>query len=157
MIKLIGKTVAERLAHYTERQGTCLLWTGAVNNKDRSVGYGIMSVKGRAKFVHQLAYELHKGKIPKGSVVRHTCDNRLCCEPKHLTLGTHKDNTQDMVVRGRSARGEKHGKAKLTEVDVRRIRELLGTRTHLSIAQEYGVTETAISSISRGITWKHVK
>lgn len=151
-----NKIAAERLAAYTERAGKCLVWTGALNNKDRTKGYGTMRIRGKLRFVHQLAYELAYGSIPINKVVRHTCDNRLCCEPTHLILGTHKDNTQDMVARGRSAKGGTHGRSKLTEKDVINIKKQLATRTHLSLAQEYNVAESTISAISRGITWKHV-
>lgn len=156
---LRNKTVAERLAAYTKRSNKCLLWTGALNDKDRTKGYGVMNVRGRMRFVHQLAYELTYGTISSGKVVRHTCDNRLCCEPTHLILGTHKDNTQDMVLRGRSAKGEDHGRAKITEQDALDIRTKFntGNYTKKALSDQYGITVTAIRAIVTGKTWKHVR
>jgi hypothetical protein len=81
--------------------GTCLEYNGA-----RSHGYGsIRVVVGagvyRSLQVHKLIYETHFGPVPEGLVVRHTCDNPPCCNPEHLLIGTHKDNTNDMIERGR--------------------------------------------------------
>ena len=156
-MRLIGKSVEERLAAYTKRKGKCLVWTGAVNDKDKTKGYGVIQILGRTKFVHQVAYELAHGKIPRGKVVRHTCDNRLCCEPTHLILGSHKENTQDMVDRGRSAKGSKHGRAKLTEKDVLAIREANSKGTkQAELARNYSVAETTIEAILKRKTWKHI-
>jgi hypothetical protein len=157
-LALIGKSIKERLAAYTERNGSCLVWTGALNDKDKSKGYGVMKVHGRTRFVHQLAYELYKGDIPSGKIVRHTCDNRLCCEPAHLILGTHKDNTSDMVARGRSAKGVDHGRAKLAEDDVKKIRERFAAEniSRAALAKEYGIDASLVSKIISRKIWKHI-
>jgi hypothetical protein len=69
----------------------CMLWTGAVS----STGYGTLRVDGKTKLAHRHAYELAKGAIPKGYVLLHSCDVPLCCNPDHLTPGTHGDNARD--------------------------------------------------------------
>ena len=103
---------------------------------------------------NRLSYETWVGPIPEGMVIRHKCDNPPCINPEHLELGTMKDNSQDMVQRGRSPKGERHGMSKLTEDDVRHIRELLSQGlTHNRIASEMNVTREAISSIYQKKSW----
>jgi hypothetical protein len=100
--------------------------------------------------VHRFFYEQRFGKIPDGLVVRYKCDNRLCCNPEHLELGTPAENSQDMVERGRSAKGSRHRSAKLTEEDVREIRKKLDAGESLShLARVYGVNAATISDIKR--------
>lgn len=60
--------------------------------------------------VHKVVWEVHFGPVPKGLVVRHSCDNPPCCNPDHLLIGTQQDNVNDMIERGRyrgSGRREK--------------------------------------------------
>jgi hypothetical protein len=124
----------------------CWLWRGPVDD-----GYGRMrrgQVKARA---HRIMYELQCGEIPQGKVVRHSCDNPACVNPDHLELGTLADNVADMDKRGR--RSLIHS-AKLTENDVRRIRE--DSRAERAIAADYGVSHTTIGDIKRGKKWSHL-
>jgi len=76
----------------------CWEWTGAL-----SKGYGIMSSKrNNPPFkAHRISWAIKHGKIEKGMVIRHKCDNRKCVSPYHLEVGTQKDNMRDMVKRGR--------------------------------------------------------
>lgn len=76
----------------------CWIWTGS-----RSRGYGqLSSRKGLAPFkAHVLMYEIFRGHVPDGMVVRHDCDRPECCNPQHLRTGTQKDNMQDALRRGR--------------------------------------------------------
>jgi hypothetical protein len=77
----------------------CILWTGYINN-----GYGRRTVNRKPVYAHRHVYELNKGPIPKGLFVCHTCDVRACVNPNHLFLGTHQDNMQDMVRKGRATK-----------------------------------------------------
>ncbi|WP_150671015.1 HNH endonuclease signature motif containing protein [Pandoraea anhela] len=85
----------------------CWNWIGT---KDR-VGYGRIKISlgSRAFFrfssAHRYAYELWIGRIPEGMNVLHRCDNRACCNPAHLFIGTQRDNMLDMHAKGRGPRG----------------------------------------------------
>ena len=79
---------------------SCWPWTGA-GHRD---GYGRAHFLGRDKIAiaHRLAYKLSNGDITEGMDVLHYCDNRICCNPAHLWLGTHLDNMLDMCSKGRA-------------------------------------------------------
>ena len=84
------------------RIGRCWNWTGAVFNKG---GYGQAHFKGKAYPAQRLAWILTNGGIPPGRLACHICDNPLCCRPSHLFLGTPKENTTDMIRKGRQRGG----------------------------------------------------
>ena len=74
-------------------------------------GYG--QIKGQAPFgkrlkAHRVSYEIHKGPIPDGMFVMHTCDNPGCVNPDHLRAGTHSDNMRDMASKKRSRGGGRY-------------------------------------------------
>ena len=76
----------------------CWEWTGG----SRGNGYGAMKVDGKVIDAHRLSFEIHYGKIGHSRIfVRHICDNRRCCNPNHLVVGTHSENMQDAFIRGR--------------------------------------------------------
>lgn len=83
----------------------CWEWQGPVNN----IGYGMMRVDDKMKTVHRVSYEEHIGEIPPDMCVLHTCDNRKCVNPDHLWIGTHQDNMDDMIKKGRHRFTNKQG------------------------------------------------
>ena len=120
-------------------------------------GYPKVCINQRHRYAAHHFYELVYGPLPFGTVIRHTCDNPQCINPAHLQAGTHADNVADRVERGRSAIGTNHGRAELTERQVKNIRGLLDTGlTRTEIARKYGVTRRVIYQIAEGLTWKHV-
>lgn len=81
-------------------RGGCWKWT-ATQTFD---GYGLFGLNPRTNGPHRahvLSYTLFVGEIPEGQYVLHTCDNRRCVSPEHLYLGTHQDNMDDMIAKGR--------------------------------------------------------
>lgn len=131
----------------------CKIWQGALSN-----GYGRVWYMGRNWEVHRVVWELTTGRSPGALDVLHTCDNRPCCEFAHLFLGTHLDNAQDCMAKGRMHRGEQDGFHKLTEAQVVEIKELLvAGGVQRRIALMYGVSYQTVWSIAAGKTWRHVK
>lgn len=123
----------------------------------RKNGYGNIRILMRPKLAHRIAYEAFIGPIPEGLFVCHHCDNRSCCNPDHLFLGTHRDNMIDRNIKGRQARGSKSRQAKLTELDVSEILKMIHLGFKFTeIAQLFGVTKTAVRNIKIGLTWNHV-
>lgn len=127
----------------------CWLWTGAVTGR----GYGSMQAHGKVHYTHRLSWAIHRGPIPDGLCVLHTCDVRCCVNPDHLFLGTNADNTADMCAKGRDRhpKGERHPRAKLTWDDVREIRA--SALSHRALARLFGISHSRIHSIRAHLTW----
>lgn len=133
----------------------CVEWQGAHSHK----GYGEFWLDGSMRQAHRVAWEIEYGPIPEGMWVLHSCDNRGCVNPKHLFLGTHRDNMADMVAKGRGAgaRGARNGNASLTEREVSAIRFLLGYgESQRRVAQKFGVSQSLVGKIARREVWAHV-
>lgn len=119
-------------------------------------GYGRVHYQGKGYFAHRFIYEYYNGEIPKGMIICHKCDNPKCVNIKHLFIGTHDDNVQDKIKKGRSRilQGSECGRAKLNEDDVIRIRN--DNRKYKEIAIEYKVSLITIKQIRARKTWKHI-
>lgn len=119
-------------------------------------GYGAFTWYGRFGQrpigAHRCAWEMTRGEIPHGLSVLHSCDNRLCVNPAHLFLGTHKDNMADAVAKRRYS-SARPGKQRLSPAQIADIRARLavGPRgTASRLAKEYGVTKACISQLKYG-------
>lgn len=144
------------------RQEGCWSWKGSIAKG----GYPVMSCRPTVgpDRGHRASYVIHKGEIPKGYFVCHACDNPICTNPEHLWLGTHKQNNDDKIAKGRGRYakpphkvGSQNGSAKLSEEDVIKIKELINEgHSCYSIGKEFGVTGTTIKRIKNGDSWKHV-
>lgn len=148
-------------AFHLSTPSECWPWVGYDNGK----GYGLIGAWGRSFQAHRLAYVLFVGPIPDGLHVLHNCDNPRCVNPRHLRVGTHAENMRDMRARGRAAAARKNGQSKLTEPQVRAIREI--TKRHpprrgrnggpcAFLARWFGVSDTAVSAVANGETWRRV-
>lgn len=127
-------------------QTQCSEWQGYLTQK----GYGRIRYDRNWTEVHRATWQYHNGPMPAGAHVLHKCDNRKCCAPSHLYLGTNEQNIQDKLERDRS--GKSLNIAKAT-----RIKELLAAGvSQASIAEEFGVGQPTISKIKMGKSWKHV-
>jgi hypothetical protein len=134
-----------------QHDAKCWPWIGGL----KAEGYGEFVMPDRKMPAHRAAYEIVVGPIPEGLVVRHKCDNRACCNPKHLETGTHADNVRDRVIRGRSAIGEDAGRAILTEADVHRIRTTPRSEWRVLAFRLRVAYETVIAA-GIGRSWKHL-
>lgn len=148
-----------RLGEYfwpkVDRRGPdeCWLYTG---RKDAS-GYGRYGKQGPNTYPHRIAWRLANGPIPTDLEVAHRCDVRACCNPAHLFLATHDENMADCRLKGRGARGERSGQAKLTEVKVRDIRARYRRGNAKELAAEFGVSHGAVCDIVARRLWAHVE
>lgn len=87
-------------AHYHEDENGCWIWHQVSYH-----GYGSYWYQGRQHPAHRASWMIHRGEIPAGMIILHACDVRACVNPDHLSVGTHQDNSDDMVARGRQWRG----------------------------------------------------
>ena len=131
--------------------GDCWIWAGHQND----TGYGFFDVDDTYFRVHRVSFFLAYGD-PKQYLVCHSCDNRLCCNPEHLFIGTDKDNMLDRDKKLRVSHGERHPRTKLKTADVRKILALKGTLQNKEIAVLFGITMGCLSGILQRKAWKHV-
>lgn len=140
----------------------CWIWQGHIGGN----GYGDVRVGSRcdgsrkSAKAHRAIWQALHGPIPKGLVIMHKCDVRLCCNPDHLAMGTQSENLIDALTKGRrvSPRGEEQGRAKLTDESVREIRTRYKPKvcTFEALAREYGVTPATIARVYHRRGWTHV-
>lgn len=162
-VEPMGKpTLAELFWAKVEKSEGCWLWRGTVTAK----GYGQVRVNNRLRSAHRVAWELEHGEIPDGLHVLHECDVRNCV--RHIYLGTNAQNVADKVARGRTTKGRsapipaiqgiRHPRAKVTEEQVREIRERRQKGEWLKyLAAEFGLSTRQISGIARRETWQHLE
>jgi hypothetical protein len=148
------KTIEERFhSKYTKNPVTgCWDWIAAkMPNGRGEIGYKDKDGKWKYKYAYRVSYEIYKGTIPPDMLVCHTCDNPSCVSPAHLWLGSVQDNSNDMVIKGRSTHGEKNPMSKLTWDTVYKIRA--DKRTQQQIADELGVSRGLVGQIKRNEIW----
>ncbi len=132
----------------------CWLWMGYLYSN----GYGCVNFKRKGYLAHRISYMHFKGPIDSNREIMHSCQNRSCINPNHLSLGTHQQNMAEMKLLNRHAHGERAGGSKLTEKEVIEILTLLEDDIKISvIAKIYNVSNCTISDIKHRRSWKHVQ
>lgn len=135
----------------------CWEWKGASSRR----GYGKIKVKGESLIASRVAWEIANNAKLGDLFALHKCDNPKCCNPAHIFAGTNQDNMDDMRRKGRvrnfSASGAKNPRAKLTADQAIAIKKRIAAgEKNQPLADEYGVSDSAISLIRRGKAWASV-
>jgi hypothetical protein len=158
-------TVMGKFWTYIDQKGEndCWLWTGRLSG-DNGLGYdrrnGIFRIKGKDYVVSRLAYYLQTNEDPGQQLVLHNCspnlDNNLCCNIKHLYLGTQSDNMLDVTQR--EGRGSKRFGYKLTHDQVREIRRLYDEENYRTnqLAEMFNITRQHVYRVVRGVQWSEI-
>ena len=135
----------------------CWEWTAG---RFSLTGYGqfcLRRMPRKTYLAHRVSWVMHTGsQIPKGKMICHTCDNRVCVNPMHLYCGTGYDNNSDTIKRGRGnrPRGEQCSWSKMKEKD---ILEIISSKEKQTVlAKRYGLDQSTVSQIKSGIRWKHL-
>lgn len=128
----------------------CWKWNGGFFND----GYGTFCIGRKNLKAHRVSYKVAFGDFSSSLNVLHHCDNHSCVRPDHLFLGAAKDNMDDRDNKGRQARGEKHGMARLTQASVLEIRRLQSTVSQRRLAKMFNVGKTTIAHVEKETTWK---
>lgn len=134
--------IKKRFWEKVKKTKTCWIWQGF---KCKRLGHGQFQTIEKVDYAHRYSWILHYGKIQKGKFVLHKCDNGSCVNPKHLFLGTQKDNVYDMTKKGRYANRI------LTNDQIKEIKETYKFRvmTQEMLAQKYKVNPMTIGRIIR--------
>lgn len=121
-------------------------------------GYGRLVLHGKFIGAHRVAYELEYNKKPGDLFVCHKCDNPICCNPRHLFLGTHQDNMDDKVQKGRNPSGAQSSRATISEAQAQEILDrVTAGEAGASIARDMNVSEFIVSRIKHRKTWTALK
>lgn len=154
-------TLEERFWRFVTKksESECWEWEG----QKLSNGYGRISLGAKklgSDGAHRVSWRLaNKQDIPKGMHIMHKCDNPKCVNPSHLELGTPKQNTQDMIRKGRKRTvaplGTENGKSLLDAEKVLLIRS--SNLNHAALGRQLGVSPNCIRGVRIGRTWAHIK
>jgi hypothetical protein len=151
----------------TRKVGECREWIGSCNKWGRPLVY----YQGKRVFVRRLLYQLAIGPLSDEERVISTCNNHRCVRHSHLVKGTEDDAKRkrlNMIPVGdrngarlhpeSRPRGEGNGAAKLTEPEVRDIREMARKgMARREIATKFEVSPSTVRLVLCGETWKHVE
>lgn len=141
--------------HLHDATDECMIWPHGVYTS----GYGRVKLKGKFYGVAALACAEQNGPrpTPTHEAAHGPCHNRLCWNGRHLTWKTHSENAADRLRDGTTAQGEGNPGAKLTEADVREIRERVANGERRAVMQlEFGISSAHVTSIVNRKSWKHV-
>jgi hypothetical protein len=135
------------MQHANHQGDDCLIWPFSVTTP----GYGSFSYKNQKYLSHRFMCELANGAPPTAEhLAAHSCGNRRCVNPGHLSWKTHAGNQLDRRTHGTNNKT----RTKLNKLQASQIRQLKGIETTIETAARYGITESNVRLIQEGITWK---
>lgn len=153
-------SLEERFWRFVDKKSDdeCWNWTG-----QKIKEYGRISLGSKSKGsdgAHRISWKIHNNQdVPKGMFVMHSCDNPSCVNPKHLSIGTPKDNSDDMIAKGRKKivipLGENNGKSIINAEIVRFIRG--SDLSHAELARQLNISNGCVRSVRSKRTWKHIE
>ncbi len=153
---MFSKDTKNKFWKKVKKTDYCWNWTGGILRG----GYGQIHIDKKLHQAHRLSWQLHNGTIPRGMHVLHKCDNPSCIRPIHLFLGTAKDNALDREAKSRGAdhKGMKNGRSKLTELQVRKIRQISEEQgiTQGELAEIFNISRPVVNFIINKKAWQHV-
>lgn len=124
----------------------CWPWKRGLSGSGRPY----FTLNGKKVLAYRLTYELMTGKkLADDVLARHTCDNEVCCNGRHIIEGDHQQNMNDMKER------ERHGQSAHVVRAIRKLAE--GGATHAKIAELYGIGRSTVTEIVGGVNYQHVK
>jgi predicted XRE-type DNA-binding protein len=152
----VYNNIDDRIKNYVRKTRSCWIWIGYKNE----LGYGRITIgHGKQVKAHRFIYEQTYGKIPDGMNALHKCDNPSCVNPRHIYLGTQKDNVRDMMKRKRGGYkvfcGESHWNRKLDMEKVELIKKLWqeGELFQREIGEKVGISQQVVSKVINGKAW----
>jgi hypothetical protein len=149
--KWADATRLERFWSRVHKTSSCWNWTGPFNTR----GYGVTNRSRKFILAHRLSWLIEHGTDPGDLCVLHHCDNPSCVRPDHLFLGDRQDNANDMLSKGREGHpiGETNPNVKLRDDQVDEIRRLKGRMRQVDIGSMFGIHQSHVSRIHRGVAW----
>lgn len=155
----MGKKIADKgaseafiRAHAGHEGDACIEWPFCKNDR----GYGLAVIGGVQRAASRwMCVIAHGDPTPPRDQAAHSCGNPGCVNPKHLRWATHLENMKDRWIHGTTPRGERSGRTRLTEDDVRAIRAAPPLLKPLM--EKYGLSKHGVSKIRGGRRWAHIQ
>lgn len=156
----MDENTISRFESKVDRSGgedACHWWRAGRRGRPPTL-YGQFWLDGVPMYAHRVAWIIAVGPVPDDVLIRHSCDQPLCVNPRHLAAGTPLDNMHDRIEHGAGyAHGEQHHNARLTQDLITEAIKLRGEGwIWKDVAAAVGTSQSAIERAVRKVTWRHL-